>query len=123
MNNRPRPAAIALVFLVLLVAAVPSCGGDKGTNPVGGAKELDSGNIAGGGTQFQHMFAAAGTYGYHCQIHGTAMSGSVTVAASNPANVAVTIGDNFYNPSSVAVAPGGTVTWTNNGSTHTVTSN
>ena len=29
--------------------------------------------------QFQRQFSAAGTYPYHCTIHGLAMSGSVVV--------------------------------------------
>ena len=28
---------------------------------------------------FQHAFATAGTFAYHCTIHGAAMSGTVTV--------------------------------------------
>lgn len=28
---------------------------------------------------FNRTFAAAGTYNYHCSVHGTAMSGSITV--------------------------------------------
>jgi plastocyanin len=89
----------------------------------GGAKELNSGNIASGGN-FPHTFNTAGTFDYHCTIHGLAMSGTVTVAAGGAAGAAISIGDNFYNPSSVTIAPGTTVTWTNNGAiTHTVTSN
>lgn len=121
MKPCSRRAAVALAFLVLMMVAVSSCGGgEQTTNPT--PKELNSGDIA-GGAQFQHTFASAGTFGYHCTIHGTAMSGTVTVAAGGAANAAVAIGDNFYNPSSVTVAPGATVTWTNNGTTHTVTSN
>jgi plastocyanin len=84
--------------------------------------ELNSGNIPNGGT-YQHTFANAGTYPYHCVIHGTGMAGTVVVAGGQPASASVSIGNNFYSPASVSVAPGGTVTWTNNGSTHTVTSN
>jgi plastocyanin len=38
---------------------------------------VDSGNIAGGVT-FDHTFATAGTFAYHCKIHST-MHGTVTV--------------------------------------------
>jgi plastocyanin len=41
-----------------------------------------------------------------------------------PAQAAVSIGDDFFRPGDVTVAPGGTVTWTHNGSSpHTVTGN
>jgi len=53
---------------------------------------------------------------------GTGMSGTVNVVAGQPASASVSIMNNFFSPSSVSIAPGGTVTWTNNGTTHTVTS-
>jgi plastocyanin len=28
---------------------------------------------------YERMFTAAGTYNYHCSIHGAAMTGSITV--------------------------------------------
>jgi plastocyanin len=84
-------------------------------------KELNSGNIANGGT-YSHTFANAGTYNYSCTIHGTSMSGTVIVAVGQPASASVSIMNNSYSPPSVSISPGGTVTWTNNGSTHTVTS-
>lgn len=33
---------------------------------------------------FSRTFAAAGSYPYHCTIHGPAMNGAITVAASAP---------------------------------------
>jgi plastocyanin len=86
-------------------------------------KELNSPTLGNGGV-YMHTFATAGTYPYHCSVHGLAMSGSITVAGGQPASVPVTIQDNSFNPGSVSVNVGGTVTWTNNGSNnHTVTSN
>jgi plastocyanin len=45
---------------------------------------FDSGNLA-SGQQFSHTFDAAGTYAYHCEIHGgeggAGMSGTVVVEA------------------------------------------
>ena len=65
---------------------------------------------------YTHAFPTAGTIAYHCKIHGTSMSGTVVVDPSAPAgNRAVAIGDNFFNPPSVSVRPGASVTWTNNG--------
>lgn len=121
----PRTAALLLgLGLVATVVIVASCNSNNNstgiTNPP--VRELNSGNIANGGT-YQHVFANLGTFNYHCTIHGTAMSGSVVVANGAPATVSVAIGNNFYNPSTATVGPNGTVTWTNNGVTHTVTSN
>lgn len=122
-----RPRATILTATLLLIAGMvwtTSCSNDNNvTNPPPmGNLELNSGNIANGGT-YVHTFANAGTYNYHCTIHGAGMAGSVTVVAGQPATAAVTINDNSYAPPNATVAPGGTVTWTNNGSPHTVTSN
>jgi plastocyanin len=123
MRNRYRIATLAAALLVLLAASLPACK-QKATNPGGGAaKELDSATLTNGGV-YMHTFANAGTYNYHCRVHGLAMAGTVTVAGGQPANAPVTIKDDFYNPANVSVAPGGTVTWTHSGSnSHTVTSN
>ncbi|HKQ57891.1 MAG TPA: plastocyanin/azurin family copper-binding protein [Candidatus Eisenbacteria bacterium] len=124
--KRRRGTRIALTLLVLAVAGLAlSCGSDPAPNAPPVVRELDSGNINGGGGTFAHTFPMTqpATYGYHCTIHGTGMAGSVHVQTGHPATAAVTITDNQYSPSTALVAPGGTVTWTNNGSTHTVTSN
>jgi plastocyanin len=48
----------------------------------------------------------------------------VATATCQPTNRAVSMGDNFFNPSSLTVNVGTTVTWTNNGAVnHTTTSN
>jgi plastocyanin len=113
-----------LAPLLLLALALPlaACSKSKsGPTSPGTPKELDSGNIANGGT-FVHTFANAGTFDYHCAIHGITMSGSVHVVAGSAASAGVSIENNFYTPPTAQIAPGGTVTWTNAGSTHTVTS-
>ena len=127
-----RPGAAAIAATLLLVAGLAwttSCSNSSDNNyltnpppPPGGSLELNSGTINGGGT-YVHAFANAGTYNYHCTIHGPIMSGSVHVLAGHPNTAAVTISNNAYTPVTALVAPGGTVTWTNNGSPHTVTSN
>ena len=119
---------LAAVMLVLSVAAVGACSksNDKVTNPGGGggAKELNSGNIAGSGA-FPHTFNTAGVFGYHCSIH-PGMVGSVTVQAGSPTTpVAISIVNmtTGFSPNAVTVGPGTQVTWTNNDVTnHTVTS-
>lgn len=68
------------------------------------------------GQSYAHTFGMAETtYPYHCKIHGTTMSGTVTVTATGPTTTTVTIIDNAFNPQTVPVAPGGTVTWFNTG--------
>jgi plastocyanin len=70
----------------------------------------------GNGAGYQHTFGTTPqSYPYHCKIHGVTMAGTVTVAAGAPVAVSVVIGDNFFSPASVTVAPGGTVTWFNSG--------
>jgi plastocyanin len=41
-------------------------------------EDFDSGTIAHGAT-FEHTFPNAGTYAYHCEIHGCQMPGTITV--------------------------------------------
>ncbi|MDQ6918529.1 MAG: multicopper oxidase domain-containing protein, partial [Candidatus Dormibacteraeota bacterium] len=42
------------------------------------AEDWDSGTIAHGST-FDHTFPTAGTFNYHCDVHGCGMAGTVTV--------------------------------------------
>jgi FtsP/CotA-like multicopper oxidase with cupredoxin domain len=80
-----------------------------------GLDGFESPTLAGGAT-YSHTFGTTQqTYPYHCKIHGVTMAGTVTVQAGAPASVNVVIGDNFFNPAAITVAPGGTVTWFNSG--------
>jgi plastocyanin len=118
------PVAGLSLVIALAVATLPGCASKHNSSGGGGGapKELDSGDFA-GGTTFAHTFANAGSYGYHCNIHGS-MTGTVTVDASAPgmtADVTITTIAPF---AAASVKPGGTVTWHNNSAmTHTVTSN
>ena len=120
--------AVAIWLLAALLASCknnstsPSYGNTGGGGGGGGALELN-GNLTASGGSYAHMFNTAGTFNYHCTIHGTGMAGSVIVVAGSNASAAVEISNNKYTPPSVSVMPGGTVTWTNIGVTHTVTSN
>lgn len=109
--------------LCLLVLGLTGCGKDKSTNPTGGGGgELNSGDLSQNETH-THPFATAGTYNYHCQRH-SGMSGAVVVSAGGPGLANVTIQGNSFQPSSVTVGVGGSVTWTNlDAALHTVTSN
>ena len=124
------PSLWRLIACVALLVAIAACSNSTSNNyPTGGGgggttAELNSGNLS-TGAGYQHTFATAGTFGYHCTIHGAAaMSGSVTVASAGADSVVVTIGPGTsYAPTTVTIKPTGYVRWINTGSPHTVTSN
>jgi plastocyanin len=114
--------------LLLALGSVPGCSkSSSSTAPPGPGpgtpKELNSPTLN-NGQVYRDTINTAGNYGYHCLVHGTAMSGTVNVATGQASSVSISIVDNAYNPAVANVAPGGAITWTNNGSNpHTVTSN
>ncbi len=79
------------------------------------------------GTNATVVVRKAGTIPFHCEIHPAAMKGVLTVtgnaagntgpaaASSAPRAVNVEMGDLFFKPVQVSVAPGGKITWTNKG--------
>lgn len=85
---------------------------------------FESGYIA-VGASWSFVFATAGVYVYHCDIH-TGMAGTVTVvgASATPApsaGPAVSVEDSRFTPASLVVPVGATVVWTNHGAgEHTV---
>jgi len=114
----------ALSVGVIVAAGMAGCGGssNKSTNPPT-PKVFDSGTM-GSGAQFAHTFGTAGTFGYHCNFHvNMGMTGSVTVSdAATAGDQTVGMAGTSFSPSSITVRTGNKVTWTNNGGTHTVTS-
>ena len=80
-----------------------------------GAPAFASPALSTGQTFAQPFGTVEQTVPYYCRIHGTTMSGTVLVQAGAPAAATVTIVDNAFQPASVSVAPGGTVTWFNTG--------
>jgi FtsP/CotA-like multicopper oxidase with cupredoxin domain len=67
------------------------------------------------GDFFEFTFGAEpGICRYHCQIHGTMMSGQVVVDPAGPMHRDVSAQNNTFTPQVASVAPGGTVRWTNN---------
>jgi hypothetical protein len=115
----------SLVFLVSALVVLSSCGGSDNNNPMtpGNVKELNSGDFGPGGT-FQHRFASAGAFPYHCIHHG-AMTGTVQVNdAATDTLVALLITSSSAPFPAATVKTGGRVVWTNNTNmVHTVTSN
>ena len=130
MNRTSGTWLPAILLAVVLGASSCSSGhGGGGSNPTepgggtGSGPELNSGSIA-PGSNFEHRFATAGTFAYHCIFHGP-MTGSVVVSASATDTLAtVTIISSTTPFPGATVKPGGRVVWTNSsGMTHTVTSN
>ncbi|HEX4936852.1 MAG TPA: hypothetical protein VFV33_26905 [Gemmatimonadaceae bacterium] len=111
------------LLLLALPLAIASCSDDSsGPTTPNLPKELNSGTLA-AGVGFQHTFASAGSFPYHCTIHPS-MTGTVTVAGGGADSVFVNIAGNAFAPQAATVKPGGTVRWKNNdGVPHTVTSN
>jgi plastocyanin len=78
------------------------------------------------GTNASIVLRKPGTFAFHCEVHPAAMKGTLTVvgdaaeagpaaASSAPRAVSVDMGDLFFKPPQVSVAPGGKITWTNKG--------
>jgi plastocyanin len=51
------------------------------TSVPSGATAFDSGNMTTVGQQFTYTVTVAGTYTYQCNIHGSSMSGTITVSS------------------------------------------
>lgn len=54
------------------------------TSDTGSSETYDSGLLSTG--TFTHTFPTVGVYTYHCTIHGTSMSGTVTVVSGSGGN-------------------------------------
>ena len=84
-NNQFTPAATTVPAGTTVTWTWNSCTGDGygGQFCTDHSVVFDDGVRAGSGVQssgsFSSQFAAAGTYTYHCSIHGTGMHGTITV--------------------------------------------
>lgn len=127
MKQTKLKARVPAVLMAVLLAAISACGGNGyGGGPSGppsGNLELNSGDVR-PGAKYQHQFAKAGTFAYHCEHHPS-MTGTVTVSdADLDTLVNVSITSNSAPFAGASVKTGGKVIWTNNASmVHTVTSN
>jgi plastocyanin len=133
MNKRSIMLMSVLAGALMLSVVVIGCGGSSSpTSPYGGAggaggggatnTPFGSGSLTAPAT-FDHVFPTAATVGYHCNFHvGMGMVGTVVVAAGGASSATVTASGMTFSPSSVTIAPGGTVHWTITSGTHTVTS-
>jgi plastocyanin len=82
-NNRYSPANDSVGVGATLTWTWDSCTGDGygGSSCTGHSVKFDDGpasEIQSSGT-FKRTFDTAGTYTYHCAVHGAAMSGKITV--------------------------------------------
>jgi plastocyanin len=86
------------------------------------------------GTNASLTLKQPGTFRFHCEVHPQAMTGTLTVTGTAPAGpgpappsdaarqVSVDTVDFEFKPGETSVAPGGQVTWNNNGAApHTAT--
>ena len=122
------------------VTFVNDDGGRHRMRTTSGPAQFDTGgDLETAGGSFTVTLTAIGSYAYRDERNTSvaALAGTIivsdavtttvpgsptTVAPPPPTTASVTIGDRIFSPSSVTVAPGGTVTWTNNdGRAHTVT--
>ena len=117
--------AVGLAVLMLVAFAAGCAKKNNPAQPAGGGSTNEpfaSGNFSSTSTVrvYVHAFPTAGTFAYHCSVHGTAMSAAVEVGDLLPDSSFVTIGDNFFSPSLIQVKTGGYVKWNATGGTHGV---
>ena len=95
---------------------------------VKGEAAFNKSPVSPGDAPFEVVFGAAGTFGYHCEIH-TSMLGTVVVEPGGLPEAVVAIVDTdpmnmHFSPQEVHIQPGGKVRWTAPAvQTHTVTEN
>jgi hypothetical protein len=136
MSRVPSLALVSCIGLALLLAC------SKSNHPTMPASVITGGELSGNltaGGQYQHLFATAGTFNYHCAIHPTcsSLAGTIVVMAAGTAvqhrvlGIGQTGGSSDPYGSSCSsltvqrdtVLVGDQVTWTNNSAfPHTVTS-
>ena len=82
-NNYYSPSTKAVAVGATVQWAWNSCTGDaySGQTCVSHSVTFDDGTTSATQDQgtFNRMFTVAGTYNYHCLVHGAAMAGSITV--------------------------------------------
>ena len=122
MRFRPAVSLLLGPAVLALSLLLPGCASkNKGTNTVQVAEPFESGDMSNSGptSVFVHTFPSAGSYSYRCRFHGS-MTGAIDVVTGGLDSAAVSI-TNFAFSSASAIKPGGKVTWTNMGTTHSVT--
>jgi plastocyanin len=126
VNSRTAARSLMAAALLLPLSLAGCNGSSKGPTTPPASLELNSGAIP-PGVVYQHTFASAGTYPYHCTIHAAMTGNQVVVDAGSAVDSAVvsivSMSAPGFSPSSVTIKPGGHVRWINaHTTTHTVTS-
>src|SRR5437762_7266218 len=121
MRSRHLAAAVVAVALTALAIAAGCSKSSSPTNPgTGGTGNtpFDSG-VKNAGFTFTRTFPDSGDVSYFCTIHGAGMTGTVHITSTaSSTSAAVNVINNAFDPNSVSVKRGGTVTWTWTGSNH-----
>jgi plastocyanin len=82
-NNHYSPVTDSVAVGAMLTWTWNSCTGDGygGSMCTSHSVKFDDGpaSVIQSSGEFSRMFAQAGTYTYHCAVHGTAMSGTIVV--------------------------------------------
>jgi len=129
MKNFRKVIILPLLGLVTLALVIQSsCSSSSSTGPGGGGatREFASGNLAGNGASFSHVFKTAKSVPYYCRYHGgpggMGMSGVITVnSGGTPSKTTYSITASVLPDFTIDVMD--TIVWTNNsGVTHTVES-
>ncbi len=137
--NRSRLVVVAACAGIIGMALIAAgCGKSSSPTSPGYGGGVGGGGGAGGGASdtpfdsgsltapasYDRTFPVAGTVGYHCNFHqAMGMVGTVIVQTGGAGSVTVTASGTSFSPSTVTIAPGGTVHWSITGGTHTVPSN
>jgi len=130
------PRLLLLPALALATLTLGSCGSKSSTSPAGGGSGPPTGPtfnlvFTAQGASQSFTFTDAGSWGYHCNPHGSlGMTGTVVVSAAGADSDTVAVGVNgsggaafVFTPSTVTIKPGGHVRWINRSTmiNHTVT--
>ncbi len=123
-----RGAVLLGVSAAVLLTGCSSSNNSTGSGGGGGGgREMVSGDIAGNGGAFTHVFTAAKVVAYYCRYHGgpggVGMSGVITVTQSAGAPTRHTFTITAMTLPTMTINVGDTMTWTNtSGIVHTVES-
>ncbi len=107
-NNFYSPATVNIAQGDTVEWTWPVGSFDHSVTPNSGFTEPPNSGVRDGPSQFQHTFANAGCFKYHCSIHST-MQGTVVVAGASCTQPPPSGGGGGYPPPPDGTQPGGTL--------------